>query len=310
VGQQRGHVSARPRRAAAGTLGRAGSERLSRAKGYSERSGLGAGPAGERLGTILLRLGYVQPMHLVRALCDQAGVVDFLVFGRYVVEPPLARLIPRPLAHDLAVLPLVRLPQANYLVASGSPLSGLALARLQRRLRGPVEPILVREPDFHRAIDLCYDALQRRGTAPVRLGEILVRDRLVQAGEVARALGEVHRTGRPLGEVLVRRGLLDEGAVYLLLARQRGLRLVSAREVVDPREAAPLVERLPRGYVRHNQVIPYRRTGASVLAVTSDPNLDTTCLAEALSCQHVTLQLAPKSEMAHLVEETCRLAAG
>jgi len=264
---------------------------------------------GPRLGATLLRLGYVQPMHLVRALCDQAGMVNFLLFDRYLVRPPLARLIPRLLAHELGILPLVRLPGADYLIASADQPTKLTLARLRRRLRGPVEPVVVRDPDFHRAIDLCYDELDRRGTTPVRLGEILVRDGLVSAAEVSKALAESRRTGRPVGEVLVGRGAIDERVVYLLLARQRGLRLVSARSVVQPREAASLVAGLSRVYVRHNQVLPYRRTGRTVLAVTSDPNLDTGSLAEALGSERVICHLACRSELAPVVEETCRLAA-
>jgi len=266
-------------------------------------------PTDMRLGSILLELGYVQPMSLVRALCDQAGMVDFLAFGRYVVEPPLARLIPRTLAHQLGVLPLVRLGEATYLIASAGQPTRLTLTRLERRLRGPVEPIVVPEGDLEEAIDLCYDALARRGTTPVRLGEILVRDRLASAAEVESALAEARRTAEPIGEVLVRRGIVDERVLYVLLARQRGLRLVSARAVVDPQAAAPLVATLPRPYVRHSQVLPYRRVGRTVLAVTSDPNLDTAVLAEALGCERVRCQLACRQEVAAVVEETCRLAA-
>ena len=153
---------------------------LAHAAGVQE-TGLAAAdlPPGERLGTILTRLGYVRPMHLVRALCDQAGTVNFLVFGRYLVEPPLTRHIPRGLAHVVSVLPLVRLPGSSYLVASERAPAEATLARLEWRLRGRVEPIVVRERDFHATIDACYDALEHRGAWPVRLGEVLVRDRLV-----------------------------------------------------------------------------------------------------------------------------------
>lgn len=275
-----------------------------------QRAGLEAQglPAGARLGTILLHLGYVSPLALVRALCDQAGKVDFLAFGRYLVEPPLARVIPRELAREMGVLPLVRLPEAGVLLAAGEVPSALTVVRLERRLRVPVEPIVVRERDFDRVIEACYDELDRRGTTPARLGEILVREQLASAEEVAEALVEARRLGRPIGEVLVARGLLDERVVYVLLARQHGLRLVTARQVVHPREAAPLVARLTTVYVRHNQVLPYRQAGKVVFAVTSDPRLDTAPLAEALGCEAVTLQLACRSELADLVEEACRLS--
>jgi hypothetical protein len=263
---------------------------------------------GERLGAILVRLGYLAPMRLVRALCDQAGAVNFLVFNRYLVEPPLARLIPRLVAHDLGCVPLVRLPEARVLIASADRPSAVTLARLARRLRGNVEPLFVRERDFHQAIDACYDEIERRGTTPVRLGEVLVRDGLARAEEVASALAAARAAGRPLGEVLIERGLTDERVLYLVLARQRGLRLVSVKNVVDPREAAPFVARLTPPYVRHNQVVPYRRAGETVFAVTSDPRLDPGPLAEALGAADVTLQLALKHEVADLVEAACRLA--
>lgn len=269
---------------------------------------------GDRLGTILVRLGYVQPTHLVRALCDQAGMSNFLVFDRYLVEPGLTRRIPRGLAKVLGILPLVRLPGPSHLIACHAPPSPANLERLRLRLRGPVEPIVF-HPDGRRdlaeTIDACYATIEARGAGPARLGEVLVRDRLVAARDVEEALAESRRTGRPLGQVLQAWKLLSERVLYALLARQRGLPLVSAQAAVDPREAARFVRRLPRPYVSHNQVLPYSPPEArdTLVAVTSNPTLDTVALAEALGVRQVRLQLACRSELEPLVEETCRLAA-
>ena len=37
----------------------------------------------ERLGRVLIKLGYITPADLIRALCDQNRHVDYLVFDQY-----------------------------------------------------------------------------------------------------------------------------------------------------------------------------------------------------------------------------------
>lgn len=69
------------------------------------------------------------------------------------------------------------------------------------------------------AATLVADAQRGRG----RLGEILVAERLISAGDLERALGEQRRSGKLLGRVLLEMGLVAHSNLLTVLAKQQGI---------------------------------------------------------------------------------------
>jgi hypothetical protein len=89
------------------------------------------------------------------------------------------------------------------------------------------------------------------------LGTILLRLGVVAEGPINEALGESGSAGKPLGQFLVDRGILDEAELARALAIQKGLPFVPLEQVTrDPRAVALLsahtanrLRALPLGYV-------------------------------------------------------------
>ncbi|MDI7253297.1 MAG: hypothetical protein QME89_12195, partial [Actinomycetota bacterium] len=59
-----------------------------------------------------------------------------------------------------------------------------------------------------------------------RLGQILVKNRIITEEQLQQALERQRETGEPLGRVLVDMKMVSEGALTSILARQIGLRYV------------------------------------------------------------------------------------
>jgi hypothetical protein len=65
------------------------------------------------------------------------------------------------------------------------------------------------------------DAVKVAAGAPMLLGELLVKAKIITPEELDLALREQNRTGKKLGEILARRGLLLENELETVLAFQR-----------------------------------------------------------------------------------------
>lgn len=69
------------------------------------------------------------------------------------------------------------------------------------------------------------------------LGELLVQRGVLSAAELDRALAEQRRSGRLLGHVLVRRGYVNAASLMAVLAEQHGVEYASATELETILEA-------------------------------------------------------------------------
>src|SRR5712691_6618537 len=89
-------------------------------------------------------------------------------------------------------------------------------------------------------------------TAP-RLGERLLAKRLINEGQLKRALDLQPTSSRPLGRVLIELGALDEDRLMAVLGEHLDVQVADLRrEVVDP-EVAQLV---PEDFARRRVVLP------------------------------------------------------
>jgi len=99
------------------------------------------------------------------------------------------------------------------------------------------------------------------------LGEILVTAGQISGGNLAEAL-RVRAPGMRLGEYLVRRGYLTEGAMYESLAFQQGLPFVE----VDVATVRPAVARVfPRQVTAGLAVLPFRIVDGGLDVVSPEP---------------------------------------
>jgi MSHA biogenesis protein MshE len=103
----------------------------------------------------------------------------------------------------------------------------------------------------------------------IRLGELLVQQRIVSEDQLASALAEQKRSGRKLGRVLNDLGLLSEAALHEVLAKHLQVPFVDLKQVrIDP-EAVKL---LPEPLARRYRALILKRDDRGLLIGMADPS--------------------------------------
>jgi type IV pilus assembly protein PilB len=101
-----------------------------------------------------------------------------------------------------------------------------------------------------------------------RLGERLLALRLLNEGQLRRALEVQQQSGRPLGVLLLELGLVDEDRLTVVLGEHLEVPVADLRrEAVDP-EAAHLV---PAEFARRHVLLPIRQQDGELTVAMADP---------------------------------------
>src|SRR5262249_57570907 len=83
----------------------------------------------------------------------------------------------------------------------------------------------------------------------VRLGELLVEQKIISDAQLASALAEQKRTGRKLGRVLTDLGIVEESRLHEVLAQHLQIAFVDVRQLtLDPNTVRLLPEALARRF--------------------------------------------------------------
>lgn len=128
-----------------------------------------------------------------------------------------------------------------------------------------------------------------------RLGDMLVKRRLVTAASLKEALMAQRDEGKRLGQVLVEMGALDERRLIEVLAEQLDLPVVDLR-VVEPEEGA--IACLSEELARELSAIPIRLVDDGVEIAVADPtDLDIELRLREAAGRPVFLVLAPVSDI-------------
>ncbi len=129
------------------------------------------------------------------------------------------------------------------------------------------------------------------------LGSFLLRSGKLTVDDLQLALAEQERTGRPIGQVLVGRGLITTRALGEALAEQHGIDFVDIESMALEPEAAL---RLPESVARRYHALPIKFLGDTVVVAVADP---TNVLA------HDDLRFAIGSDVQLVVADGVRLEA-
>lgn len=144
-----------------------------------------------------------------------------------------------------------------------------------------------------------FAAAVYRSKEPPRLGQLLVRAGVLDAGSLAKALVEQERSGRPLGMTLVELGLVSEQVLVSTLGHQLGLPV--ARVAGWP-VSAELRELVPAEIAEKHRCLPLslkdEGSGQSLYLAMADPS-DLECLeaVRTASGREIRIVLAAPSEM-------------
>ncbi|HEY6107404.1 MAG TPA: type IV-A pilus assembly ATPase PilB [Gemmatimonadales bacterium] len=102
-----------------------------------------------------------------------------------------------------------------------------------------------------------------------KLGDILVRDGLITADQLKRALAEQRSSGMRLGYTLVKLGFIEETEITKMLARQYRMPAVDlSRFEVDPKILKLISPDIAAKYT----VLPLKREGRTLTIAIADPN--------------------------------------
>ncbi len=116
--------------------------------------------------------------------------------------------------------------------------------------------------------DLSAEAPPGLPVANGRLGEIMVRAKMIDEAQLEAALEQQKSTGQRLGATLVESGAVTEAQVTSAVAEQYGLMAISlAKAVLDPRS----VTAIPQTLARDLKVVPLAKAGGRLSVAVADP---------------------------------------
>jgi type IV pilus assembly protein PilB len=102
-----------------------------------------------------------------------------------------------------------------------------------------------------------------------RLGELLVREKLITPMQLRRAMEEQRGQGGRLGHALTKMGYLDENALTSFLAKQYGVPSINLADFeIDPE----VLKLIPKEVANRHQVIPINRSGNTLMVAMADPS--------------------------------------
>src|SRR4051795_9292445 len=102
-----------------------------------------------------------------------------------------------------------------------------------------------------------------------RLGELLVREKLISLQQLRKAQDEQKRSGQNLGYTLAKLGYISDGEITNFLSAQYRLPAINLDEYEIDQEVIKLVG---REVCEKHRIIPVSRSGSSLIVAMADPS--------------------------------------
>src|SRR5450759_2120557 len=103
---------------------------------------------------------------------------------------------------------------------------------------------------------------------PVRIGELLLKEKRITADQLHQALNHQKAAGGKLGYNLVKMGFVKDEEITALLSKQYGVPSINlAQFEIDP----AIVKLIPAETVQKYQIVPLSRAGATLTIAMTDP---------------------------------------
>lgn len=102
-----------------------------------------------------------------------------------------------------------------------------------------------------------------------RLGELLLREKVISPEQLRKATQRSKREGNRLGYELTRLGYVDEGDLTTFLSKHYGVPSVSLSEIDIPEN---IIQLIPREVAERHQCMPVNRSGATLVVAMADPS--------------------------------------
>jgi len=106
------------------------------------------------------------------------------------------------------------------------------------------------------------------GAGDERLGELLLRERMISLEQLKQAQDEQKRSGSNLGFTLARLGYVSDEDISKFLAAQYNVPAVNLSDYeIDPE----IIALIPKEVAQRHKVIPVQRAGSSLIVAMADP---------------------------------------
>ncbi len=109
----------------------------------------------------------------------------------------------------------------------------------------------------------------KKSSSGGRLGELLVREKLISPLQLQKAMESQRATGGRLGHQLTKLGYIDENELTAFLSKQYG---VPSINLADFEIDAEVLKFIPKELVVRHQIIPVNRAGNTLIVAMADPS--------------------------------------
>jgi len=150
------------------------------------------------------------------------------------------------------------------------------------------------------------EAATRNGEPLERLdlGGVLIRHTRLEPEQLERARLRQAESGERLGDILVREGMLEPTEVLEALGHQLGL---GVRQTLDAKDVdESLIDKVPIGFAKQHRLLPLRREEDGTLHVAAANPLQTAPLDDLrllFGCEEVEIELAPERMILNAINE-------
>jgi bacteriophage N4 adsorption protein B len=170
------------------------------------------GGGGDRLGDVLMRLGYIEEDDLTPVLAGQLRVELRRVDAR-AIPPTVAALVPESAAREHQMLP-IGIETGTVVIAAVDPGSRPMAAWIEHHLDRPFRLVMTSRKNLREEIARLF------GRQRVMLGELLVQAGVITAEQLELALEEQRASGRKLGEILEAFGVISRAQLEQKIREQ------------------------------------------------------------------------------------------
>src|SRR3977135_1130207 len=103
---------------------------------------------------------------------------------------------------------------------------------------------------------------------PVRIGELLLKEKRITPDQLQQALNHQKANGGKLGFNLVKMGVVKDGEITALLSKQSGVPSITLSQFeIDP----AVIKLIPPETAHKYQIVPLSRAGATLTIAMTDP---------------------------------------
>jgi type IV pilus assembly protein PilB len=139
------------------------------------------------------------------------------------------------------------------------------------------------------------------GGSNARLGELLVREKLITPLQLQKAIDQQRKGGGRLGHQLTKLGYVEENELTSFLSQQYGVPSINLTDFDIEQEVLKLI---PKEVVVRHQVIPVNRAGQNLIVAMADPsNIYAVDDIKFVTNLHIDVVVASEPAIAEAIEK-------